>query len=89
MAWLTNNRLKPVNKPINKITSLGPYLSRAQPLTAIKIAQNIIFAEYKLEVAALVSSNSLARDLKNTPKERRIPPRVPAKTRQATTITQP
>ena len=86
---LVSNRHKPVNKPINKKTSLGPYLSKAQPPAIVNGMDNKVNAEYKLEVVARVRSNSLASGLKKTPNEKRVPVRMRETTMILKTITQP
>ena len=72
-VWLVSSRLKPVNRPINRTTTLGPYLSRAHPAIKEDAPARSIFTDTIAEVAALVKANSLAIDLKKMPKERCIP----------------
>ena len=88
-VWLVSNRLKAVNEPMRKITSRGPYLSKAQPPKTLKVAPMSINREIIREVAARFKSNSLSIDLKNTPKENCIPARVVPMREKLATITQP
>jgi len=89
LVWPVSNRLRPVNKPIRRITILGPYLSKAQPPKIVNIPPSTIKIEKIEEVAARVKSNSPSMDLKKTPKERRIPQRVVPTIKRDTTTTQP
>ena len=73
LVWLVSNRLKPVNRPIKRITILGPYLSKARPAKKEHTPASIILADKIVEVAARVKLNSLSMDLKKTPKEKCIP----------------
>jgi hypothetical protein len=72
-VWLVSNRLKPVNRPIERITILGPYLSKAQPAKTADTPASSILTDKIAEVAARVKLNSLCMDLKKTPKENCIP----------------
>ena len=89
VTWLVNKRLEPVNKPIKKYASLEPYLSTDQPPTMQKTAQSIQYKEKRLEVIVRFSSNSLAKGLKKTPKEWRVPIMATVVTVVTMTITQP
>ena len=89
LAKLVSIRLKPVKRPIKEKTSLGPYLSNAQPPAKVKNIHKIMNNEEMLEVAARVKSNSLVIDLKKTPNDSREPARtIDIKTR-IKTMTQP
>ena len=89
LVWLVNTRLKPVNRPINESTSLGLYLSRAQPLKKANMPPSIRLVEVIAEVAARVKLNSLSIELKNRPKEEYTPDRVAWMINKAITTTQP
>ena len=89
MVRLVSSRLKPVNKPMKKKTSLGPYRSRAQPPAKVTKAQKTIYTEKRLDVAARVRSNSFARGLKKTPNEKRVPEKINVIKPLTNTITQP
>jgi len=64
LVWLVSNRLKPVNRPIERITIFGPYLSKAQPAKKADTPASSILVDTTAEVAARVKSNSLSIDLK-------------------------
>ena len=89
LVWLVSNRPKPVNKPIKRTTILGPYLSEAQPPKIANTQPSIVEVETTAEVATRVKLNSLAMDLKKTPKEKRIPVIVAPAIKKAATTTQP
>ena len=89
LVWLVSNRLKPVNKPIKRITILGPYLSEAQPPKKAHILASIILVDRIVDVTVRVRSNSLAMDLKKTPKESCMPRRTVPIIRKVITTTQP
>ncbi len=73
LVWLVSNRLTPVNRPIKKITILGPYLSKARPAKKEHTPASIRLADRIVEVAARVKPNSLSIDLKKMPKEKYTP----------------
>ena len=78
-----------MNNPMIKKTSLGPYLSRAQPPAIVAKAHKTIYTENRLDVVARVRSNSLARGLKKIPNEKRVPIIIRVTIMVAKTITQP
>jgi len=89
LVKLVSKRLRPVNKAIIKVTFLGPYLSRAQPPIRVNIPANNIKSEKMAEVVVRVRANSLSIDLKNTPKEKRMPTKVELTINRAATTTHP
>ena len=89
LVWLVSNRLKPVNRPIKKRTSLGPYLSKAQPPRILDRGKSNMETEKIAEVVARVKLNSLSMDLKKTPKEVLAPNRMAWITKKTLTTTQP
>ena len=89
LVWLVNTRPNPVNRPINESTSLGLYLSRAQPLKKANMPPNIRLVDVIAEVAVRVKLNSLSMDLKKRPKEEYTPDRVSWMINKAITTTQP
>ena len=89
LVWLLVNKPKPVNRPIRKITILGPYLSRAQPPIKANDPQSNRLIENIADVAARVNRNSFSMDLKKMPKEFCIPIKVAAVIKKIKTITQP
>jgi hypothetical protein len=89
VTWLVNSKLRPANRPIRRITSLGPYLSEAQPPNIANPLLNTDFNEMIQEVAARVKWNSFSIDLKKTPNDEWIPRRMVPMVRQDTTTIQP
>ena len=89
LAWLVSNKLTPASMPIKRITILGPYLSEAQPPQKAHILASIILVDRIVDVTARVRLNSLAMDLKKTPKESGMPRRTVPIIRKVITTTQP
>ena len=89
LTWLVSSRLKQIRSPIIRAMIFGPYLSKAQPPRKANKLPSTIFTDKTEEVKVRVKLNSLSIDVKNTPKEKRIPKTVVAITRKVTTTIQP
>ncbi len=69
LVWLVSNRLKPVKRPIERTTILGPYLSKAQPAKKAHTPARSILTDETAEVSARLRWNALSIDSKRHQKK--------------------